>query len=108
MPQFYCPYLRADVELTAEREGHILRRHPELADGHLNSIKETLGRPDQIRRIGGGSAVRMFSRWYDDILKGKHVVVVVVSDPPPAHRYWIVTAYVARRLTSGGVEWQQS
>ena len=39
---------------------------------------------------------------------GKFVVVVVVADPPPAERYWIVTAYIARKLTQGVVEWKRA
>lgn len=30
------------------------------------------------------------------------------SEPDPMARHWIVTAYLARRLAEGGVEWQQS
>ncbi|MEW6325811.1 MAG: hypothetical protein AB1515_10550 [Nitrospirota bacterium] len=39
---------------------------------------------------------------------GKHVVVVVVTEAEPASRHWIVTAYVARRLAGGKVEWKRS
>jgi hypothetical protein len=35
-------------------------------------------------------------------------VVVVVSDSTPSDRHWIVTAYLARKLAEGEVEWQRS
>ena len=34
MTKFHCPYLEADVELTAEREVHISERHPDLLPEH--------------------------------------------------------------------------
>jgi hypothetical protein len=51
---------------------------------------------------------KLFSRWYSDVRSGKHVVVVVVSDPGPGERHWIITAYLARKLAEGGVEWKRS
>ena len=30
MTLFACPYLKGEVELSEERERHILERHPEL------------------------------------------------------------------------------
>ena len=46
------------------------------------------------------------SRWFDNIKGGKHVVVVVVSEH--SGRHWVVTAYLARRLAEGVVEWKRS
>jgi hypothetical protein len=51
---------------------------------------------------------RLFSRRFDHIRGGKHVVVVVVSNPAPDRRHWIVTAYFARRLAEGETEWQRN
>ena len=39
---------------------------------------------------------------YSDLKGGKHVVVVVVGDDS---RFWIITAYIARALAAGEVEW---
>jgi hypothetical protein len=36
------------------------------------------------------------------------MVVVVVTQAAPAARHWIVTAYLARRLAEGEVEWKRS
>jgi hypothetical protein len=36
------------------------------------------------------------------------VVVVVVSEAEAGGRHWVITAYMARRLAEGGVEWTRS
>ena len=36
------------------------------------------------------------------------IVVVVVSDELATQRHWLITAYIARRLTEGDVEWTRS
>jgi hypothetical protein len=58
-----------------------------------------------VRRSARFANARLFARWYDDVRAGKHVVVVVVSDIGPPQRHWIVTAYIARKLTEGDIEW---
>jgi hypothetical protein len=108
MTRFPCPYLTGEIELSAERERHILERHPELLPKHRHWIAATLAEPDEVRRSARFGSARLFSRWYTDLREGKHVVVVVVSDLDPARRHWIVTAYAARRLAGGDVEWKRS
>lgn len=103
-----CPRLGGEVELTAEREGHILERHPDLLPDHRAKIGETLADPDIIRRSVRMTTARLFSKWYDDLRNGRHVVVVVVSEGGTTTRHWIVTAYIARTLGEGEVEWQRS
>jgi hypothetical protein len=50
----------------------------------------------------------LFSRWYTDEQRGKHLVVVVVSEPDVTKRHWIITAYLTKRLAEGAVEWRRS
>jgi hypothetical protein len=50
----------------------------------------------------------MFARWYPVLRGGKHVVVIVVSDDDRAGRHWVITAYMARKLVEGVVEWKRS
>jgi hypothetical protein len=107
MARFPCPYLSAEVELSAERERHIEEPHPDLLPEYRDRIAMTLAEPDQIRRSGRFGAARLFSRWHSDVKEGKHVVVVVVSDGGGG-RHWIVTAYIARALAGGEVEWARS
>jgi hypothetical protein len=103
-----CPRLGGDVELTAEREGHIRERHPDLLPDHREKIAETLADPDVLRRSARLTTARLFSKWYDDLRTGRHVVVVVVSEGGATARHWIVTAYIARSLGGGEAEWQRS
>ncbi len=70
-------------------------------------MASTLADPDQIRSSQRFGSARLFSRWYDDVRAGKHVVIVVVSAADTG-RHWIVTAYLARVLVAGDVEWQRS
>ena len=107
MTRYQCPYLKGEVELTDERERHIAERHPDLLPEHRPRIAETLAQPDQIRRSARFCSARLFSRWYSEVRQGKHVVVVVVSERDPSERHWIITAYIARTLAEGEVEWKR-
>jgi len=80
MTHFPCPYLGGEVELSDERERHIAEHHPDLLPDHKDRIGDTLADPDQVRRSKRFGNARLFSKWYDERSKGKHVVVVVVSD----------------------------
>lgn len=102
-----CPYLSTEVELTPEREQHIAEQHPDLLPQHLAVVEDTLADPDQVRRSSRSSNARLFTRGFPSLRSGKYVVVVVIMEQPP-HRSWVITAYMARRLAGGGVEWQRS
>jgi hypothetical protein len=108
MAQFPCPFLQGDVELTEERESHIATNHPDLLPAHRQRIIDTLVAPDQVRRSARFGNAKLFSRWFADLRGGKHVVVVVVSDAGVTGRHWIITAYIARKLTEGEIEWKRS
>ena len=103
-----CPYLGGLVELTDERRRHILLRHPDLLPEHMHHVAETVAEPDEVRRDDRFPGTRVFSRWCEHVKGGKFVVVVVIADPPPLERFWVVTAYIARTLTQGVVEWERS
>ena len=108
MTQFPCPYLHGVVELTDERERHIAERHPDLLPEHRERIADTLADPDQVRRSTRFGNARLFSRWFDTVRSGKHVVVIVMGEPDPGGRHWIITAYLARMLAEGEIEWKRS
>ena len=107
MSHFPCPYLGGVVELSAEREIHITERHPDLLPQYRERLAEALLDPEQVRKSARFGNARLFSRWYTDAKSGKHVVVVVVSDSDASNRHWVVTAYVARKLAEGEVEWNR-
>lgn len=93
--------------MTDERAVHIEQTHPDLLPEYVDRIGEVLASPDQVRRSTRMTSARLFSRWFDDIRQGKHLVVVVVSEGTTVKRHWIITAYLTRRVTSGEVEWSQ-
>jgi hypothetical protein len=66
-----CPYLAADVELTDERYGHILARHPDLLPSYFDQLKQTLAAPDEVLP-GREANETVFSRWYDSLHGGKY------------------------------------
>lgn len=68
------------MELTAEREGHIRERHPDLLPDHREKIGEALADPDVVRRSVRLTTARLFSKWYNEL----------------------------RSLGEGEVEWQRS
>jgi hypothetical protein len=108
MATFECPYLNAQVELSDEREQHIAERHPDLLPAYRQCIATTLDDPDQVRASSRFAGARLFTRWFDTVRGGKHVVVVVVSDAMTTGRHWIITAYIARRLAKGAAEWKRN
>ena len=108
MSRFRYPYLKGEVELTEERERHIAERHPDLLPEHRERVAETLADLDQVRRSVRFGSAKLFSRWYTDVQRGKHVVVVVVSELRARERHWIITAYLTRKLAEGEVEWRRN
>ena len=96
------------MELSSEREKHIAANHPDLLPEYRDCIAETLLEPDQIRLSARFKNARLFSRWFDFVRGGKYIVVVVVSESRPSTRHWVVTAYVARRLAGGEIEWKRN
>lgn len=108
MSPFLCPYLHGEVELTNERERHIAEGHPDFLPEHRDKISIVIGDPDQIRRSARFPNARLFTRWFEAIRGGKFVIVVVVSDAAPKARHWVVTGYVARKISGGEIEWKRS
>ncbi len=72
-------------------------------------ISQTLEDPDQIRSSSRFKNSLLFTRWFDNIRSGKYVVVVVIiNTKSPSRRNWIITSYIARKLTGGTIEWQKN
>jgi hypothetical protein len=102
--RFPCTYLNREVELTQEREGHIVEAHPGTLPDYLEQLAQTLLAPDQIRTSPRDKRALLFSKWFTTIRTGRYLVVVVIGDANP-ERHWIITTYTARRLTGGTVIW---
>ena len=104
METFPCPYLGGIVELTDERERHIVEKHSTLLPDRPDCIAAALSDPDLIRRAPPPDDSIRFCRWFYDL--DKYTVVAVVRDP--GVRHWIVTAYITRRPPAGATLWQRS
>jgi hypothetical protein len=100
-----CPFLGNDVELTDEREQHIVARHPELLPVRIDRLAEAVYDPDSVAQ-GRTSEIVVFSRWYDSEV-GKHLLVFVVREHARS-RSWILTARYSRRAYAGEVLWQKA
>ena len=103
-----CPYLSGDVKLMDERERHIAENHPDLLPEHRARIAELLSDPDQVRISERFKNARLFSKWFHNVRGGKYIVVVVVSETGVVRRHWIITAYIARKLVGGEIEWKRN
>lgn len=103
-----CSYLGVEVELSEERERHIRNHHPDLLPEHRERIIETVGDPDHIRRSSCVGNAKLFAKWFANLRGGKYVVVVVISDHQRQSSPWIITAYMARKLAEGEIEWRKS
>jgi len=61
-----------------------------------------------VRASTRSGKAKLFSRWYTELNGGKHVVVVVVTEGEVPSRLWIITVYLASKLTGGVVEWKRN
>lgn len=94
--------------MTDERVTHIGLKHSDILTDVQSYIGDTIGSPDEVRLSVKDSEVRLFVRWFPQLLSGKYSIVVVRTNEAPELRHWIMTAYIARRLTGGTVEWQRA
>lgn len=109
MPRsFDCPYLGAGVDLTDEREAHIRRRHPDVLHDNLALLTETLAAPDTVRISPQDPTTLLFSRWYDDLLGGKYLNVVVKVPGGSDQRNWILTSHPSGSALRGEILWTRS
>jgi len=95
---FECPHVNGRVELTHEREEHIIARHPDLLPAHRACIAETLHKPDRVLPSARVRNALKFARWFPGVRGGRFAVIVVVVDAGPQPRQWIVTAYLTKHL----------
>jgi hypothetical protein len=104
-----CPYLGAEVEFTLERVQHDGRRHGNV---DVAAIALALQDPDRVVLRPWIRNQVLFVRSIDEPSQDRHIVVVVVRDEPrtdiESPRQWVITAYLARALPVGIVEWERN
>ncbi|MGE3076758.1 MAG: hypothetical protein AB7N24_08090 [Dehalococcoidia bacterium] len=89
------------VELTDERANHIASSHPIESAVILGAIEETLASPEVVLRSVANNAEFLLAREVDLPTGTKHSVLIVARQESPV-RFWIVTAFIARRLPGVG------
>lgn len=95
MRKYKCKISKT-VELTIERENHIVEYHPDVKD-YLPKIQEVLKNPDQIRKSKHDPKVLLFYRYFSNIRGGKYLVVVAKIN----ERNFVLTAYLTDRILTG-------
>ena len=105
MSEFFpCPYFGDNVECTDERYAHILEGHSDLVLRYWERVAETLAYPNRVFRSDQDPNGRVFIRWYHDL--EKNILAVVIRDADG--RYWLINAYMTRKMPKGEVLWVRS
>ena len=92
----YKTAIGKSVDLTSERRKHILSKHPELKY-HTSTIKKVLSDPDEIRVSKLNDHVLLFYKFFDKILGGKYIVVLIKTN----ERDFILTSHVTDKIKAG-------
>ena len=95
--------------MSSRMSANVTLRNIILIFSQITRIESETRSLTQTRFAGvNGLGMRVSSRNGDDLLKGKQVVVVAVSEAQPKDRNWIVTAYITSKITEGESEWKRS
>lgn len=91
------------VELTEERWQHIVTEHPEVRE-HQEKIPTVLADPEHVKRSKRDEQVMLYYRYFDTILDGKYLLVVVKKG---AARSFVLTAYLTNSVRKGETVWEK-
>ncbi|MDP8908802.1 MAG: hypothetical protein M3N47_06725 [Chloroflexota bacterium] len=80
--------------------------HPDLLPTFRERIAEFSAIRTRCDEAANSGAHGSSQRWFEDVRGGKHILVVVALDRPPVAS--AATAYIARRLSGGILEWTRS
>jgi len=92
----YKSVIGKTIELTNERKNYFLVRHAGLRY-HFSKVKSVLTEPDEIRYSKRDNKVLLFYKFFDKILSGKYIAVVVRVN----RRSFIITAYITDKVKIG-------
>jgi hypothetical protein len=88
------------IEVTEERRRHSIAQHPEIAP-YLEEIAGTLLNPDLVKKSLRDESVWLYYRFFDTLLDGKYILVVVkVND-----RRFALTAFITDYIRKGEMLW---
>lgn len=94
--QIFHSLALGDIELTTERQKHILLSHPELKM-HFKKLSEVLSSPDEIRRSRFDKNVLLFYKFFAKVKSGKYINVTVNTND----RNFVLTSYITDRIRAG-------
>lgn len=92
----YQSSIKRKVALTHERKKHIFDFHPDFKS-YFKNIPAVLKNPDEIRKTYEDTNVLIFYKFYDKILNGKYIAVVVKINK----RSFILTSYLTDKIKTG-------
>lgn len=84
------------IELTKERENHIVINHPEIKL-HLSKFKKIIKNPDEIRISRFDKNVLLFYKYFASIKNGKYIAIAVKL----GSRNFVLTAYITDKIKAG-------
>lgn len=98
-------YLGRKVRLTAERQRHILKQHPEMAEW-VDKIGTVLTHPERVIRSRSDPEAELFYVWQTRTRVGpKYLCVVVVVKESDA---FVLTVYLTDSIKKGTVLWPRN
>ncbi len=98
----FVDFLGEEVHLSNQVYNIIVSKHPEVKK-FFGRIEETLRSPDTLRKSVSNPRARLYYRFYDDVIGGKFVAVVVKR----ADGNFISTVYATDRIKEGEILWQK-
>ena len=90
------------ITLKEEQWNHIIKQHPEVKP-YKNRIQETLSDPDIIKRSKRDKDTFLYYNYYEDIYKGKYLLVVAEIK----NKKSILTCYITDRIKEGEIIWKK-
>jgi len=98
----FTDYAGERITLSAEVYQVIATKHPEVKR-FFEYVRETLADPQIVRQSVTDPRVRLYYRFYADVLDGKLVVVVVKQ----ANVNFVSTIYATDKIKEGETIWQK-
>jgi len=92
----------AEIVLEDDVKRVIFQKHPEV-QGVLDKIPLVLQDPDMVKRSVTNPKVWLCYRYFDSVLDGKHVVVVVKR----VEQNFVSTIYVTDHIKQGELIWRK-
>lgn len=98
----FIDFYNRRIFLINERWKHIIEEHQEVIPYSIR-IEDVLSNPDIIKESVYNNNVLLFYKFYNDIFRGKYLVVVVKYNINNI----ILTCYITDRIKGGKIRWER-